>query len=281
MTGRLILAATPIGDVDDASPRLRRALESADVIAAEDTRRLLRLANSLGATLTAPVVAYHDSVERDRLPRLMEKLRGGALVVLVTDAGMPSVSDPGYRLVEAAVREGVDVSVIPGPSAVTTALAVSGLPVDRFCFEGFLPRRSGERSARLAELASERRTMVFFEAPHRLAAMLTALESAFGSARAAAVCRELTKTHEEVVRGTLSDLVAWTEGGVRGEVTLVVAGADASAEQVSGDDLVARVQALVALGSDRREAISEVARTSGLPRRAVFDAMVAAKPRTA
>jgi len=281
MTGRLILAATPIGDVDDASPRLRRALESADVIAAEDTRRLLRLANSLGATLTAPVVAYHDSVERDRLPRLMEKLRGGALVVLVTDAGMPSVSDPGYRLVEAAVREGIDVSVIPGPSAVTTALAVSGLPVDRFCFEGFLPRRSGERSARLAELASERRTMVFFEAPHRLAAMLTALESAFGSARAAAVCRELTKTHEEVVRGTLSDLVAWTEGGVRGEVTLVVAGADASAEQVSGDDLVARVQALVALGSDRREAISEVARTSGLPRRAVFDAMVAAKPRTA
>ncbi|MEI6373050.1 MAG: 16S rRNA (cytidine(1402)-2'-O)-methyltransferase [Actinomycetes bacterium] len=281
MTGRLILAATPIGDVDDASPRLRRALESADVIAAEDTRRLLRLANSLGATLTAPVVAYHDSVERDRLPRLMEKLRGGALVVLVTDAGMPSVSDPGYRLVEAAVREGVDVSVIPGPSAVTTALAVSGLPVDRFCFEGFLPRRSGERSARLAELASERRTMVFFEAPHRLAAMLTALESAFGRARAAAVCRELTKTHEEVVRGTLSDLVAWTEGGVRGEVTLVVAGADASAEQVSGDDLVARVQALVALGSDRREAISEVARTSGLPRRAVFDAMVAAKPRTA
>ena len=281
MTGRLILAATPIGDVDDASPRLRRALESADVIAAEDTRRLLRLANSLGATLTAPVVAYHDSVERDRLPRLMEKLRGGALVVLVTDAGMPSVSDPGYRLVEAAVREGIDVSVIPGPSAVTTALAVSGLPVDRFCFEGFLPRRSGERSARLAELASERRTMVFFEAPHRLAAMLTALESAFGSSRAAAVCRELTKTHEEVVRGTLSDLVAWTEGGVRGEVTLVVAGADASAEQVSGDDLVARVQALVALGSDRREAISEVARTSGLPRRAVFDAMVAAKPRTA
>ncbi|MCX6461102.1 MAG: 16S rRNA (cytidine(1402)-2'-O)-methyltransferase [Actinobacteria bacterium] len=280
MTGRLILAATPIGDVDDASPRLRRALESADVIAAEDTRRLLRLANSLGATLAAPVVAYHDSVERERLPRLMEKLRGGALVVLVTDAGMPSVSDPGYRLVEAAVREGVDVSVIPGPSAVTTALAVSGLPVDRFCFEGFLPRRSGERSARLADLASERRTMVFFEAPHRLAAMLTALEAAFGSERAAAVCRELTKTHEEVVRGTLSELVAWTEGGVRGEVTLVVAGADASSEKVSGDDLVARVQALVALGSDRREAISEVARTSGLPRRAVFDAMVAAKPRT-
>jgi 16S rRNA (cytidine1402-2'-O)-methyltransferase len=280
MTGRLILAATPIGDVDDASPRLRRALESADVIAAEDTRRLHRLAHSVGATLSAPVVAYHDSVERDRLPRLREKLRGGALVVLVTDAGMPSVSDPGFRLVEAAVREGVDVSVIPGPSAVTTALAVSGLPVDRFCFEGFLPRRGGERSARLAELASERRTMVFFEAPHRLAAMLTALESAFGSARAAAVCRELTKTHEEVVRGTLSELVVWTEGGVRGEVTLVVAGADASAEQVSSDDLVARVQALVALGSDRREAISEVARTRGLPRRAVFDAMVAAKPRT-
>ena len=279
MTGRLILAATPIGDVDDASPRLRRSLESADLIAAEDTRRLRRLVEALGAHVTAPVVSYHDSVERERLPRLIERLREGALVVLVTDAGMPSVSDPGFRLVEAAAREGIAVTVVPGPSAVTTALAVSGLSVDRFCFEGFLPRRGGERSTRLAELAIERRTLVFFEAPHRTAVTLAAMADAFGAGRLAAVCRELTKTHEEVVRGPLSELVAWAEAGVRGEVTLVVAGAAPSTESVGPAELAARVEAVIAAGIDRKEAIAEVAKASGLAKRQVFDAVVAAKAR--
>ena len=279
MTGRLILAATPIGDVDDASPRLRRSLESADLIAAEDTRRLRRLVEALGAHVTAPVVSYHDSVERERLPRLIERLREGALVVLVTDAGMPSVSDPGFRLVEAAAREGIAVTVVPGPSAVTTALAVSGLSVDRFCFEGFLPRRGGERSTRLADLAIERRTLVFFEAPHRTAVTLAAMADAFGAGRLAAVCRELTKTHEEVVRGPLSELVAWAEAGVRGEVTLVVAGAAPSTESVGPAELAARVEAVIAAGIDRKEAISEVAKASGLAKRQVFDAVVAAKAR--
>ena len=279
MTGRLILAATPIGDVDDASPRLRRALESADVIAAEDTRRLRRLAGALEADVTAPVVAFHDSAERDRLPRLMERLRAGALVVLVTDAGMPSVSDPGYRVVEAAVREGIPVSVIPGPSAVTTALAVSGLPVDRFCFEGFLPRKGGERSSRLAELASERRTMVFFEAPHRLAAMLVATAEAFGPDRAAVVCRELTKTHEEVVRGTLGDLARWADAGVRGEITVVVAGAtDEQRRAASGlgsaAGWVAAVGERESAGMTRKDAIAAVARSAGVPKRDVYDAVV-------
>jgi len=277
MTGRLVLAATPIGDPDDASPRLRRVLEAADVIAAEDTRRLRRLAGAIGASITAPVVAYHDAVERDRLPRLVERLRGDSMVVLVTDAGMPSVSDPGYRLVEAAVREGADVSVVPGPSAVTAALAVSGLPVDRFCFEGFLPRRAGERRARLAELAGERRTLVLFEAPHRTEATLRALAEAFGADRPAAVCRELTKTHEEVVRAPLGQLVEWAEGGVRGEVTLVVGGAPPASGQVAPNDLAARVQSMVAIGVDRREAISAVASEAGVPRREVYDAVVAAK----
>jgi len=279
VTGRLILAATPIGDVDDASPRLRRSLESADLIAAEDTRRLRRLVEALGAHVTAPVVSYHDSVERERLPRLIERLKEGALVVLVTDAGMPSVSDPGFRLVEAAAREGIAVTVVPGPSAVTTALAVSGLSVDRFCFEGFLPRRGGERATRLAELAIERRTLVFFEAPHRTAATLAAMADAFGAGRLAAVCRELTKTHEEVVRGPLSELVEWAEAGVRGEVTLVVAGAAPSTESVGPAELAARVEAVIAAGIDRKEAIAEVAKASGLAKRQVFDAVVAAKAR--
>jgi 16S rRNA (cytidine1402-2'-O)-methyltransferase len=279
MSGRLILAATPIGDVDDASPRLRRVLESADVIAAEDTRRLKRLVDSLGAELRGSVVAYHDAVERERLPKLLEQLRGGALVVLVTDAGMPSVSDPGYRIVEAAAAEGIEVTVVPGPSAVTTAVAVSGLAVDRFCFEGFLPRKGGERATRLAELADERRTMVFFEAPHRLEPMLDALVEAFGPQRPAVVCRELTKTHEEVVRSTLGELVQWSRAGVRGEVTVVVAGAPVRVSAQTPEELAARVAELGDAGLNRKEAIAEVARETGLPKREVFDAVVAAKPR--
>src|SRR3954453_10381452 len=216
--GVLVLAATPIGRVADASTRLDEELASADVVAAEDTRRLRRLTADLGLTVRGRVVSHFEGNEAARAEDLVRVLLDGGRVLVVTDAGMPSVSDPGYRLVAAAVAAGVRVSAVPGPSAVLTALAVSGLPVDRFCFEGFLPRKAGERSRALAALADEPRTMVFFEAPHRVAVALAAMAECFGGERRAAVCRELTKTYEEVVRAPLAELVAWAEAGdVRGE----------------------------------------------------------------
>lgn len=270
----LVLAATPIGRVEDASPRLARELSSADVVAAEDTRRLRRLAADLGVAVGGRIVSYFEGNEQSRVPSLLDALRAGERVVLVTDAGMPSVSDPGYRLVNAAIAEGVEVTVVPGPSAVLAALAVSGLPVDRFCFEGFLPRKAGERGRRLAELVDERRTMVFFEAPHRTAAALVSMAEAFGADRSGAVCRELTKSYEEVRRGTLGELVAWAGDGVRGEVTIVVGGAPESA---AGADLdQAALKALVvegmSSGLSRKDAIAAVVRDTGLPRRLVYDA---------
>ena len=272
--GLLVLAATPIGRVADAPPRLAEELGTADVVAAEDTRRLKRLAADLDVTVTGRVVSYFEGNETARTPQLLDALRSGERVLLVTDAGMPSVSDPGYRLVAAAVAEDLAVTAVPGPSAVLTALAVSGLPVDRFCFEGFLPRKAGERSRRLADLAAEQRTMVFFEAPHRTAAALGAMAEALGDDRPAAVCRELTKTHEEVRRGPLRDLVSWAEGGVRGEVTIVVQGATAVAE-VGDDpalwrDLVAELETG---GMPRKQAILDVARRAGVPKREVYDAV--------
>jgi 16S rRNA (cytidine1402-2'-O)-methyltransferase len=272
MTGVLVLAATPIGRVGDAPPRLAEELAGADVVAAEDTRRLKRLTDDLGITLSGRVVSYFDGNETARTPVLVEALTAGQRVVLVTDAGMPSVSDPGYRLVLAALEAGIEITAVPGPSAVLTALAVSGLPVDRFCFEGFLPRKAGERGRRLLGLAAEDRTMVFFEAPHRTEATLAAMAEAFGPGRAAAVCRELTKTHEEVRRGPLADLVAWAGGGVRGEVTLVVAGADPVAA-IAGDPdtLRAAVAEREADGMSRKEAIVEVAELAGVPRREVYN----------
>lgn len=278
--GTLVLAGTPLGNVADASGRLGELLASADLVAAEDTRRLHRLAGELGVRRSGPVVAYYEDVERERLPVLLAALEAGGTVALVTDAGMPSVSDPGYRAVRAALDAGHRVTALPGPSAVTTALAVSGLPCDRFCFEGFLPRRPGERRSRLAELADEPRTLVLFEAPHRLAASLTDLASAFGDDRPAAVCRELSKTYEEVVRGSLRSLVRWAGAGVRGEVTLVVAGAPSvAAGDVDPAELAARVATLTEQGVPRKEAIALIARSAGVPKRTVFDAVVAAKPR--
>ncbi len=225
--GTLMLAATPIGRPEDASARLVAALASAPVIAAEDTRRLRRLADQLGVALTGAVVSYYDGVEEQRAPRLLADLRAGRNVLLVTDAGMPTVSDPGYRLTAVAAAQGIPVTVLPGPSAVTAALAVSGLPSDRFCFEGFPPRGKGERARRFADLAGERRTMVFFESPRRTGATLRDLAAAFGGERPAVVCRELTKTHEEIRRGTLDELAAWAAEGPLGEITIVVAGAPA------------------------------------------------------
>jgi 16S rRNA (cytidine1402-2'-O)-methyltransferase len=276
--GVLVLAATPIGRVADAPPRLADELATADVVAAEDTRRLKRLTTDLGVTVKGRVVSYFEGNESARTPVLLEALLAGDRVLLVTDAGMPSVSDPGYRLVAAAVQADVLVTAVPGPSAVLTALAVSGLPVDRFCFEGFLPRKGGERARRLAALAREERTMVFFEAPHRTGAALAALAGAFGDDRAAAVCRELTKTHEEVRRGPLAELVAWAAEGVRGEVTIVVAGATGPELAGDPDSLRAAVSDLEAEGTSRKEAIVEVARRAGVPKREVYNLVHATSP---
>jgi 16S rRNA (cytidine1402-2'-O)-methyltransferase len=276
-SGRVLLAGAPLGRPGDASARLRDALASAPVIAAEDTRRLRRLCRDLGVVPSGRVVSFFEANEAARVPALLEALRAGEDVLVVTDAGMPSVSDPGYRLVTAAIEAGLTVTSLPGPSAVTTALAVSGLPVDRFCFEGFLPRRPGERRRAIDALAAERRTLVFFEAPHRLADMLADLADGFGAQRAAAVCRELTKTYEEVRRATLAELAEWARGDVRGEITLVVAGADAAAVDVTPAALVAAVAELETSGTPRKDAIAEVAKAHGVPKREVYGAVVAAK----
>ena len=275
--GRVVLAATPLGDPADASARLVRELATADIVAAEDTRRLRRLAADLGVRVTGRIVSFYDAVEAARADELVAAAAAGARVLVVSDAGMPTVSDPGFRLVRAAIAADVTVSVVPGPSAVLTALAVSGLPVDRFCFEGFLPRKAGERAARIRGLAGEERTMVFFEAPHRLAAMLAALAEGFGSQRSAAVCRELTKTYEEIRRGSLAELARWAQAGVRGEVTVVVAGAGGEPSAGSPAQWAADVRSAEEAGLSRKEAIAEVALRAGVPRREVYAAVVAAR----
>lgn len=271
----MVLAGTPIGDAADASPGLGRALADADLVAAEDTRRLRDLCRRLGLEVPARIVSYFDGNEAARVGVLLDALRAGGRVVVVTDAGMPGVSDPGYRIVQAAIAEGFRVTAVPGPSAVLTALAVSGLPTDRFCFEGFLGRKGGERRRRLAVLAREERTMVFFEAPHRLGAFLADAADALGADRPAAVCRELTKTYEEVVRGGLGELAAWASDQVRGEVTVVVGGATSSG--IGEADAVASVLARVAGGERFSTAVAEVAAELGVPRGGLYDAALAAR----
>ena len=267
--GVVVLAATPIGDVTDASPRLIAELSNADVIAAEDTRRLRRLLERLGVETDARIMSYFEGNEARRTEELVRALDEGARVVVVSDAGMPSVSDPGYRIVTAAVARGFRVTAVPGPSAVLTALAVSGLPVDRFCFEGFLPRKASERGRRLARLATEPRTMIFFEAPHRAAATLSAMAVAFGADRRGAVCRELTKTYEEVRRGSLQELAEWAGAEIRGEVTLVIGGATQPTP-----DLEAAAEAALSLaagGMKLRAAAAQVAREQGLAKNALYE----------
>lgn len=272
----LVLAATPLGDSRDASPRLVEALGSADVIAAEDTRRLRSLAAALGATITGRVVSFYDAVETSRIAGLLESLRAGETVLLVTDAGMPSVSDPGFRLVSACVAEDLPVTCLPGPSAVTTALALSGLPCDRFCFEGFAPRKPGERRKWLSALASEPRTVVFFESPHRIAATLTDAAEVLGADRRAAVCRELTKPYEEIRRAPLGELAVWAAAGIRGEITVVLAGAEPVAV-LDTAALVDQVLSLVAGGTRLKDAVSTVATESGVSRKTLYDAAVTAR----
>lgn len=275
--GRLIVCATPIGNLEDASPRLARVLAEADLVACEDTRQTRKLLAHLG--VTTRMTSYHEVGEKERAQELAERVAGGLRLVLVSDAGTPAVSDPGYHLVAACLERGVPVEVVPGPSAVVAALVVSGLPTDRFCFEGFLPRRPGQRDRRLAELAAEPRTMVFFEAPHRVLATLDAMVAAFGPERPAAAVRELTKLHEQVVRGPLEEVRARLgEQGPRGELTLVVGGVPAGATpQPRPADLAAEVATLVEGGASTRDAVSAVAEATGAPRRSVYQAVLKAR----
>ena len=274
--GRLLIGATPLGQPSDASARLVRALGSADVIAAEDTRRVRTLAQALEVRPTGRVVSLFDQNEASRVPALLDDIRGGATVLLVSDAGMPMISDPGYRLVTACVEAGLAVHCLPGPSAVTTALAVAGLPAERFCFEGFAPRKTTARRTWLASLAGEQRTCVFFESPRRLADCLRDAVDVLGPQRHAAVCRELTKTHEEVVRGTLGELAEWAADGVLGEISVVLAGATPT---VDPDALVAQVNRLVDDGLRVKDACARVVEANaGAPsKRELYDAVLRAR----
>lgn len=284
-SGRILLAATPLGNAGDASMRLVQALQEADVVAAEDTRKLRALVSRLGIEVGGQVLSFYEGNESARVPELIERARSGAQVLVVTDAGMPSVSDPGFRLVREAHEAGVAMTTLPGPSAALAALVLSGLPVARFAFEGFLPRKAGERRRRLESLATEERTMVFFEAPHRLDASLADMVGVFGATRQAAVCRELTKTHEEVLRGELGELAKWAQGEVRGEITVVVDGASQqdvrdAAGLASEEDVVSAVREAMAGGLSRKDAAASVAEAAGLSKRQVYEASIAARKDT-
>ena len=271
----LILAATPLGNPGDASPRLKSAIESASIIAAEDSRRFHRLCADIEVTFTARVLSFFEGNEEDRTRELISELKSGATVLVVSDAGMPTISDPGFRLMRDAIAEGIEVSVIPGPSAVTMSVALSGLPTDRFSFEGFPPRTAGARLATFEKLRFEERTMVFFEAPHRLADSLIDAVNVFGADRLGAICREMTKRYEETIRGNLSELSAWaTANEVLGEITLVVAGAVTDSASLTAADMVARVREFEAAGMDRKSAIATVAEEFGIAKRLVYAAVV-------
>jgi 16S rRNA (cytidine1402-2'-O)-methyltransferase len=275
--GRLLIGATPLGQPSDASARLVSALGSADVVAAEDTRRIRTLAQALDVKLAGKVVSVFDQNEASRVPGLVAEIQAGASVLLVSDAGMPLISDPGYRLVAACVDAGLPVHCLPGPSAVTTALAVSGLPTEKFCFEGFAPRKKAQRLSWLKALAAEQRTCVFFESPRRLADCLHDAVDALGPSRKAVVCRELTKTHEEIIRGTLAELAEWAADGVLGEITVVLAGATPKADL---ETLVAEVQELVDDGMRVKDACAQVvAAHPGAPsRRELYEAVLRSRP---
>jgi 16S rRNA (cytidine1402-2'-O)-methyltransferase len=271
----LILAATPLGNPGDASARLKSAIESATIIAAEDSRRFHRLCADIETTFTGRVLSFFEGNEEDRTRELLAELKSGATVLVVSDAGMPTISDPGFRLMRDAIAEGVDVSVIPGPSAVTMAIALSGLPTDRFSFEGFPPRTAGARLSTFEKLRFEERTMVFFEAPHRLADSLADCVNVFGADRHAAICREMTKRYEETIRGNLGELAMWAKNNeVLGEITLVIAGAVTDSASLTAADMVARVREFEAAGMDRKSAISTVADEFGIAKRLVYAAVV-------
>lgn len=271
----LILAATPLGNPADASTRLKSAIESASIIAAEDSRRFHRLCADIEVTFTGRVISFFEGNEEDRTRELLAELKSGAHVLVVSDAGMPTISDPGFRLMRDAIAEGIEVSVIPGPSAVTMAVALSGLPTDRFSFEGFPPRTAGARLATFEKLRFEERTMVFFEAPHRLADSLLDCIDVFGPDRQAVICREMTKRYEETIRGNLRELSTWaTSNEVLGEITLVIAGAITDSATLTAADMVARVREFESAGMDRKGAIATVAEEFGIAKRLVYAAVV-------
>ena len=271
----LILAATPLGNPGDASPRLKSAIENASIIAAEDSRRFHRLCADIEVTFTARVLSFFEGNEIDRTRELISELKTGATVLVVSDAGMPTISDPGFRLMRDAIAEGIEVCVVPGPSAVTMSVALSGLPTDRFSFEGFPPRTAGARLATFEKLRFEERTMVFFEAPHRLADSLVDAVTVFGADRLGAICREMTKRYEETVRGNLAELSTWASTNeVLGEITLVIAGAATDSASLTAADMVGRVREFEAAGMDRKSAIATVAEEFGIAKRLVYAAVV-------
>ena len=271
----LTLAATPLGNPGDASPRLKEAIEGAEVIAAEDSRRFHRLASDLGVTFTAKIISFFDGNETARTQEVLALLQAGKRVLVVSDAGMPTISDPGFRLTRDAIALNIPIVVIPGPSAPTMALALSGLATDRFTFEGFLSRSAGARQSHLESLRFEERTMIFFEAPHRITECLNDALETFGSDRRAAMCREMTKTYEETVRGTLAELLAWSRSKeILGEITMVIAGVPVGSAAKTADEMVARVREFESAGMDRKDAIATVAKEFDLPKKVVYAAVV-------
>lgn len=274
MTGKLILCGTPIGNLEDMSPRAERSLKEADVVACEDTRRTRKLLTHFGIR-AKDLVVYHEGNERRQASGLFERILSGETVVLVSDAGMPGLSDPGYRLVKLCADQGVTVEVVPGPSAAVAALAISGLPPGRFAFEGFFPRKRGDRRRRIEDLVTEPRTMIVYESPHRIEETLEDLMELLGE-RPAALARELTKMYEEVRRGTLAALLDGVRSEPpRGEIVLVIGGAvQGHKETPPPGELARMVRVLMEDGTDRKEAMHTVAREAGVPKRVVFDALV-------
>jgi len=271
--GQLILAATPLGNILDASPRLKETLEQADLIAAEDTRRAKRLFADLNLDIKAPVISLFEENEIEKIPDIIEKLKNGSKVVVISDAGTPAISDPGYRLVTKVIEENISITVIPGPSAVLSALILSGLPTDRFSFEGFIARKGKERTEILNNLNTQSRTMIIFESPRRTLQTLQDIQEIVGNERKAAVVREISKTYEEVIRGSLKELVAWANSKeVLGEITLVIAGVENTGKKEVDDQAIAEVKQLIAAGSSFKDAVQEVSTQRGLSRRELYEA---------
>jgi 16S rRNA (cytidine1402-2'-O)-methyltransferase len=274
----LILACLPIGDVRDASAHLIESIQNATYVAAEDSRKFARLCQELNIKHHAKVITFFEGNESEKIDELTSLLKSQKDVLVVTDAGAPGVSDPGYRLIRAAVESDVKIKVLPGPSAVVTALLLSGLPTDRFCFEGFPPRTQGARGKWFNDLAQEERTIIFFEAPHRIVESLKDAGDAFGLDRIGAVCREMSKHYEEVIRGELSQLIEWAESkDILGEITIVISGFDPGTREFDSAQLVQMVLNQESAGEGRKEAIAQVAKETGIAKRVVFDAMVAYK----
>jgi len=274
----LILACLPIGDARDASAHLIQAIQQVQYVAAEDSRKFARLCQDLNIKHNAKVISFFEGNESEKIEELTNLLKSQKDVLVATDAGAPGISDPGYRLIRAALQSNIEIKVLPGPSAVTTALLLSGLPTDRFCFEGFPPRTQGAREKWFEELAQQERTMIFFEAPHRITECLIDAGNAFGLDRSGAICREMSKHYEEVVRGSITELISWSKSKeILGEITVVIAGFDPASRQIADEDLIKTVLELEEIGESRKEAIAQVAKKYAVAKRVVFDAMVTYK----